>query len=181
MRKKLIWLDAAAILLLLAALVLFNLPPREAERLPDTAAESAPLGHAPGERLPDFTLTDLNGEVFSLSACRGKTVVINLWATWCAPCVKELPHFERLQRERDDVAVLALHSDLVTEDVAAYTARTEFDLRFAVDETGDIIRMLGGSTTLPQTVVVDQNGVVTYNRVGSLSYEALRELADAAR
>ena len=172
----------AALAALCAALVLFNLPAREEPASPPAGyAADAPLGYGVGERLPDFTLTQTDGAEFSLSACRGRAVVINLWATWCGPCMKELPYFDRLQAAYpDDVAVLAIHSDLVTDDVEKALSGFDYRIAFAVDGDGMVIRALGGSTMLPQTAVLDRYGVVTYNRVGSVSYEALEELVLAA-
>ncbi len=166
--SRLLW--AAALLLLAAVLVLVNLP--EAEKAP---------GAGVGERLPDFTVSCLDGSSFALSGQRGKVVVINLWATWCTPCVKELPNFDRLFRERgEDVAVLALHSPPVTADVADYLAAFSYTMPFAVDETGELAELLDASTVLPQTLILDREGVVTCNRVGSLGYEELCALVDAA-
>lgn len=175
----------AALVALCAALVCFNLPDGTTAAPPGGAAEGslsdAPEGHEPGERLPDFALTQTDGEAFTLSAHRGQVVVINLWATWCTPCVKELPHFDRLQREYGErVAVLGIHSDLITDDVRGYLSNFDYGMGFAVDEGGGVIASLGGSTMLPQTVVLDGRGVVTYNQVGSLTYEALEELVSAA-
>ena len=180
---------ACAIAALACALVFFNLPPAEKNAMADQTApgpshylSDAPLGHAVGDQVPDFTLTTLDGEAFTLSEHRGKVTVLNLWATWCTPCVKELPHFDHLLAEHpDDVSVLAIHSDLITDDPAAYLAGFDYQIPFAVDETGQVIASLGGSTMLPQTVVLDAYGVVTYNKVGSVTYEALEELFQAAR
>ena len=186
---RITWL--AALIALAGALVFFNLPSGErtiAQAADGPAAvpeavyvSDAPLGHAMGEQLPDFTLPKLDGEDFVLSDHRGRVTVINLWATWCTPCVNELPHFDRLQREHpDDVAVLAIHSDLITDDVAGYLSAFDYGIGFAVDETGEVIASVGGSTMLPQTVVLDRCGVVTYNQVGSVTWEALEELVEAA-
>lgn len=141
----------------------------------------APIGHAVGQQAPDFTLTTVDGQPFTLRDHRGQATVLNLWATWCGPCVKELPYFDRLAREHaDDVAVLAIHSDLITDDVMEYLSHYDYSMPFAVDETGEVIASLGGSTMLPQTIVLDRYGVVIYNQVGSMTYEALTELAEAA-
>ena len=176
-----------ALVALCAALVLFNRPgaPEPAPAAtPDPLAayvSDAPPGHEPGQRLPEFTLTQTDGAPFALSEHRGQVTVLNLWATWCTPCVNELPHFDRLQRAYgDQVAVLAIHSDLITDDVAAYLANYDYGIAFAVDEDGQVIASMGGSTMLPQTMVLDRFGVVTYNQVGSVSYEALEELVNAA-
>ena len=177
-----------ALIVLLCALVFFNMPAsstREAAETPaDPLAEfasDAPSGHEVGEQLPDFTLTTVGGKDFTLSAHRGGVTIINLWATWCTPCVNELPHFDKLQRTYpEDVTVLAIHSDLITDDVAEYLAGYDYAITFAIDEGGEIIKSVGGSTMLPQTMVLDQYGVVTYNKVGSVTYEALGALLQEA-
>ena len=185
------WAWTVALVVLAAALVAFNLPARttsadataQQAADPDGAqwASDAPPGCEPGQQLPDFDIECLNGTTFSLSAHRGRVVIINLWATWCAPCVSELPHFDRLQRERaDDVAVLAVHSDFITDDVAEFLSHYDYDLPFAVDATGELIASLNGSTMLPQTVVIDPHGIVTYNQVRSVTFEALMQLVDEA-
>ena len=168
-KQRLAWTLALAVLA--AALIGFNLPP----------AEQAEPGFQPGEELPDFTLTQTDGELFRLSDYRGKTVVLNLWATWCAPCIKELPAFDRLQREYpEEVKVLAIHSDLVTDDPEAFLREKQYGMAFAVDESGDVIAALGGSALLPQTAVLSPEGIVTYNQAGSVSYEKLLALAEDA-
>ena len=76
-----------------------------------------PVGFEPGQQLQDFTIKCLDGSTFTLSETRGKVTFINLWATYCTPCVKELPHFDAFCREHgDDVAMLAVHSSIVTDN-----------------------------------------------------------------
>lgn len=166
---RLLW--AAAILLLAAVLVFVNRP----EEAPP------PEGAGEGERLADFTVTCVDGSEFKLSAQRGKVVVINLWATWCTPCVKELPQFDRLQRERPaETAILALHAPPVTTDVADWLSAFSYEIAFAVDEDGALSAALGTSSVLPQTLIVGPDGAVTCNHSGALSYEELTALVDAA-
>ena len=169
---------------LVAALILFNLP-EKVETVPAVipqatvpAEETLPVGKEVGMRAPDFTapLYSDGGEI-SLSELRGKTVIVNFWATWCGPCVKELPHFEEIHNKYGgDIFVVALHSSLVTEDVQTYLDKTAYTFPFGIDETGEIIKSFGGSTMLPQTVVIDKNGVITYNAVGSVTLESLEAL-----
>ena len=176
-----------ALAVLCAALVFFNLP----DGAPGVAAQptAAPVdapdvlqGHEVGELLPDFALAQTDDASFVLSEHRGQIVVINLWATWCTPCVNELPCFDRLQNEHpEDVTVLAIHSNLITDDVAKYLSGFDYGIAFAVDETGDVISSVGGSTMLPQTVVLNPWGEVTYNKVGSVTFEMLEELTEAAQ
>lgn len=182
-KKKSFAAWCAALAVLAAALVYFNVPgPEEAPVPPQEALDSAaPLGNQPGQRLPDFSLALMDGGEFSLNACRGKAVILNLWATWCGPCVKELPYFQRLHENYpDEAAVLAIHSELITDDVAAFLANYDYTLPFAVDEDGRAAAIVGASLLLPQTVVLDRRGEVIYNQVGSVTYEALEELVLSA-
>lgn len=165
--RRLLW--TLALLLLAGVLLLVNLP----------GDRPVAEGVRVGERLPEFSVRCLDGSSFSLSEQRGKVVVLNLWATWCAPCVQELPGFDRLQRERpEDLAVLAVHSPPVTTDVADWLADYAYELPFAVDEDGSLSARLGASDVLPQTLILDRDGVVIYNQAGALSYEKLLELVN---
>lgn len=144
-----------------------------AVNFPPSARRAEKTGSAVGEILPDFTAVCTDGTVFSLAENRGRTVVVNLWATWCGPCVEELPDFDRLAREHPEIAVLALHSDLVTEDVAAWCAPFGFAMPVAVAENGALPELLGGGTVLPRTVIVSPDGVVLYNAPGAADFESL--------
>lgn len=131
---------------------------------------------------PDFTVPVYGGGEFTLSSNRGKTVIVNFWATWCTPCCQELPHFdELLANHPEDVAIVAIHSELVTDDVEGYLSGFDYQMPFALDETGDVITSFGGSTMLPQTIVINSNGVITYNAVGSVTYAKLESLLRAAQ
>lgn len=167
---------AVALAALAALLLWLNLPA-------GNAPAEAPVGFAVGEQLNDFSVETLSGGVFHLAEKRGGPVFINLWATYCAPCVQELPHFDRLRREHPEVAVLAVHSGLVTDDVAQYLSDKGWDVDFAVDdEDGTVYAAVGGSATLPQTIVLNGRGEVIYNLVGSVTYEKLTDLlAEAQR
>lgn len=171
-------LRIAALVALAAALVFFNLPGQEPA--PDYASD-APVGHEIGEQLPDFTADLIGGGTFRLSEHRGQVVFINLWATYCGPCVKELPHFDALVQARPDVEVLAVHSSLVTDDVAAWLSDKGWALDFAVDTDDDaVFAAVGGSPLLPQTIVLNRQGEVTYNRAGSVTPEQLEQLLSQA-
>ena len=175
-RSRVIW--AAAVLVLAAALIFFNLPGEPAPEPPPLPEmdESIPVGSEVGMRAPDFTVPLYGGGTFTLAEHLGQVTVINFWATWCTPCVNELPYFNALcQNYGDQIALTALHSDLVTDDVDAYLSRYDYVIPFALDDSG-VIASFGGSTMLPQTVILDQSGVIVYNQVGSVTYELLDSL-----
>ena len=139
-----------------------------------------PLGNEVGQQLPDFSIECLDGSIFHLAEMRGKPVFINLWATYCGPCVKELPHFSELYKEHEgDIAMLALHSDIVTDEPAEYLAEFGKDwvMQFAVEDDDEVIwDLVGGTTAMPQTIVLNRHGEVIYNQRNSVTPEMLAEL-----
>lgn len=177
----------AALAVLAGALWYFNQPMAEATppTVENAAPEAAgvpqddiPIGKDAGMRAPDFTVPVYGQDKpFVLSENRGKPVIVNFWATWCTPCCQELPHFDEICRKYGDaVAVVAIHSDLVTDDMEGYLAKFDYQMPFALDETGQVIKSFGGSTMLPQTIVIDADGVIAYNAVGSVTLEKLEAL-----
>lgn len=145
--------------------------------------DDTPVGYEVGMKCPDFTvpLYGEEGGEFTLSEQRGRVTVINFWATWCTPCVAELPHFEEIHAQYgDEIAMAVIHSSLVTDDVPAFLEKKGLDLPFALDADGSVIKSLGGSTQLPMTVIVDARGIITYNKVGSVTRELLESLISEA-
>ena len=132
--------------------------------------------------LADFSLTCLDGKEFHLADTRGKVVFLNLLATYCGPCVQELPHFDALYREHEgDIAMLAVHSSIVTDDPAEFISDKGWSISFAVDTDDDAFwEIVNGSSTLPQTIVLDRNGTIIYNQKGSVTPEALAALYEQA-
>ena len=144
--------------------------------------EQSASGFEVGMELEDFTLTCLDGTEFRLADTRGKVVFINLWATYCTPCVQELPYFDALYREHEgDIAMLAVHSSIVTDDPAEFLADKGWEIPFAVDTEDDTLwKIVNGSSTLPQTIVLDRNGTVVYNQKGSVTPDVLAALYEQA-
>jgi polyferredoxin/peroxiredoxin len=144
--------------------------------------EVASIGYEVGQQLADFSLTCLDGKEFHLADTRGKVVFLNLWATYCGPCVQELPHFDALYREHEgDIAMLAVHSSIVTDDPAAFISDKGWSISFAADTDDDAFwEIVNGSSTLPQTIVLDRNGTIIYNQKGSVTSEVLAALYEQA-
>jgi len=121
-----------------------------------------------GEAAPDFTVTDSTTTV-RLSSLRGKVVVLNFWATWCAPCLEELPSLIALQRRVPNVVVLAVSTD---EDQAAYH-------QFVTDNHIDLLTVrdgkressaLYGTFRYPETYIIDQHGILRRKFVGAQNW-----------
>ncbi len=184
-KRHIAWMLAVALLLGLLLWVNLEKSPHDTMIPPETQTETSisdenqlPTGKDVGMLAPDFTVPvygDSNS--FALSQHRGKIVIINFWATWCTPCIKELPYFDEIQHMYGDaVQVIAVHSNLVTDNVEEYLAQYNYDILFALDAENAVIPAYGGSMMLPQTIIVDADGVIAYNAVGSLTLEKLQQL-----
>lgn len=172
------------ITLLVFALIWFNFldPAVRAEKTDTVYSSDAKTGYEIGDRLADFTVECIDGSTFHLYDNHGKVTIINLWATYCGPCVKELPYFQALKKNHtDDLEIIAIHANLTTEDVGSFVEEHGFKLHFAVDDEDEtLFGIVNGSSALPQTIVLNRKGEVIYNRVGSVSPELLEQLYEQA-
>jgi len=129
---------------------------------PPRALKSEPLSI--GDKAHAFTLSDLDGNLVSLSDFKGKPVIVNLWATWCAPCRIEMPVFQQAyERFQDDgLVILALDQDETLETVRNYFYN-EMDLTFTplLDEGSVVASAYGSYNVLPSTFFIDSQGLVT--------------------
>ena len=177
---------------LVSALVYFNFiykdpaqqlpstPPAEDQTTADPDTPTAPIGNRVGELCYDATLpiieaSGISDQTVTLSALRGKVVVINFWGTWCSPCVAELPHFDDVATQYGDaVAVLALHTAYGQQEAGAYIGKNypASAIIFGLDDR-DYYTTLGGKGTYPMTIVLDAQGVVTARFVGSITHDEL--------
>ena len=147
-------------------------------------AGTAQVGTAVGDQLGDFQVQCLDGSTFHLADQKGKVVVINMWATYCGPCVAELPIFDKFYREhKEDAIVLAVHASDVLADIPEFLEPRGLEMPFCIDDENDTIFGLSGASTslLPQTVILDRNGTIIYNQTGSMTEELLNELYDRAK
>ncbi len=112
----------------------------------------------PGKVAPDFTVNDGTRTVH-LADYRGKIVLLNFWATWCAPCIQELPSLQALQQRLPQVNVLAVSVD---EDPDAYHRfLQEHPLSFVtVEDTARRVNAMYGTSLFPETYVIDQHGII---------------------
>ena len=155
------------------------------EDAPAAGQSDAPVGHETGQQLEEFTCTLTDGTEFRLADTRGKVVFINQWATYCTPCVAELPAFEQLQEEHPEIVVLAFHHWLEsTPKAVPYIEEmgwADWQVRFTVDTKDDsILDRIGGDNTMPRTVVLNPRGEVIYNEQRSVTYEMLCTLLEMA-
>ena len=122
------------------------------------------------------------GGELALASLRGQAVVLNFWATWCPPCIKELPEFDRLHRAYSarGVQVVGLAVDGPTP-VRQFLARqpVSFAVGLAGFEGTDLSRRLGNNAgALPFTVVIDRQGRVRHRKLGETKFDELTGWVD---
>lgn len=126
-----------------------------------------PPVQAEGDTAPNFTAELAGGGTFTLSEQNDKVVLLNFWATWCGPCVREMPAFERLQADYGDrVAILAVNSMENTKTVDQFIEQTGYTFPIAYDETGAIGRNFP-TDGIPYTLVIGKDGIVKKIYIGA--------------
>ena len=122
-----------------------------------------------GTTAPDFTVSDGQRTV-TLSQFRGKTVLLNFWATWCPPCVQEVPELVALQHQMGDkVTVLAVSMD---EDEAAYKEFTARNMPGVLTVRDPEHRSSAeyGTFAYPETFLIDKNGKIQRKFIGAVEW-----------
>ena len=115
-----------------------------------------------GMLAPNFTFPDLDGKKVSLSDYRGRVVFLNIWATWCPPCVEEMPSIENLhnQLKTDAFKILAVSIDSTgREAVVPFMKKLNLTFPVLLDLEGEI-QNLYGLTGVPESFVIDREGMV---------------------
>jgi thiol-disulfide isomerase/thioredoxin len=126
-------------------------------------------------RMPRLSLLSMEGATVALSAFEGRPTVVNLWATWCPPCRREMPVLGAAQQARPDVHFVFLNQGESAQQVATYLARSGLALRnVLLDGRGEAGATLG-HRSLPTTLFFDASGELVDTRVGELSEASLAE------
>jgi cytochrome c biogenesis protein CcmG, thiol:disulfide interchange protein DsbE len=135
-----------------------------------------------GKTADDFALT-LDGKPAHLSDLRGKVVVLNFWASWCAPCVEEAPSMNRLQRHIEPLGGTILGVSLDGDPAAYEKFLKEFGVNFptwrdpAVQDNKSKIELKYGTSLIPETYVIDRHGKLARKLVSSQQWDSPEMLA----
>ena len=142
------------------------------EQTPVGPAQPKPAVIAAGEigsRLPDFATRDLRGRRIASSDLRGKVVLVDFWATWCQPCKKEMPGYQKLVDRYGPrgFVVIGLKLDIMadTEEPRAFARRLGIRYPLAV-ATDELKNKFGGIEGLPTTLLYDRNGILRQKIIG---------------
>jgi peroxiredoxin len=127
----------------------------------------------PGAETPGFRLPTLDGGERSLASWRGQVVVLNFWATWCPPCVAEMPSLERLHHALgpEGLAVVTVSTDEDEAAVVAFVTRHGLTLPVLLDPGGRVAARAYRVASYPQTFVLDRHGVLLRHYEGPAEWD----------
>ena len=148
-------------------LLLAAMPSHSAWQQPELSHNLTPLKQ-PVKAKP-FELDNLDEEPVKLSDYRGRVIMLNFWATWCPPCVREMPSMERLNRQfgKENFTVLALNQMEDEDQVFAFTGQLELEPTFTIlfDKDSKVANQYG-VRGLPTTYLIDKKGYIRYRAIG---------------
>ena len=128
-----------------------------------------------GKLAPEFQLPSLDGQVVSLEELRGRPVMLNFWATWCSPCIGEMPHIQAAYEEyAADLVILAIYIGDSQSQVEDFMQQNKLSFPVMLDEDAGVAEMYN-VRGIPTTVFIDRDGVIRVMKVGAYSSKAAIE------
>jgi len=121
-----------------------------------------------GEKMPAFSITDTGGINVSISDLKGKIVLVNFWATWCAPCYAELPRLEKevwLKYKSDEFVMIAIAREQSDREITAFREKVGFTFPIAADPKREVYKLFGNGG-IPRSYVVATDGNILFQSVG---------------
>ena len=132
-----------------------------------------------GVQAPDFSLTNLDGQTVRLANLKGKRVLVNFWATWCPPCLEELPNFIKLRAETSPTNLVVI--GLSTDDAATQaTFAQRHGINYPLAILQNVPSPYQNIVKIPVTLVIDRNGVIQHVLFYAQDLKTLERLAAEA-
>ncbi|MBN1146813.1 MAG: TlpA family protein disulfide reductase [Anaerolineales bacterium] len=160
-----IWIGVCLGAVVVAAIIMFG---------PKLLDRSNLVGLETDVPAPDFELTALSGETVRLADLRGKPVVINYWATWCGPCVREMPMFQKYHDlYGDKFVMIGIDEEEPPAQVQELVDSFEFTYPMLLDtnvSAGELYQVM----VLPSTFFIDAEGILRYRHIGSLQEDQFK-------
>jgi peroxiredoxin len=170
-RFALTLLAVALALLAYVSFYYFSAPPLDADQKALLAWE--------GVRAPDFSVTNVDGHAVRLADLKGKRVILNFWATWCVPCLAEIPNFTKLRAETSPTNVVIL--GLSTDDAATQKTFAERNgVNYPLAILQNVQSPYQDIDKIPVTLVIDRNGVIQHVLFYAQDFKTLEKSAAEA-
>ena len=145
------------------------------------AVSAAPAAPAAKPEIPTLKLQTFAGQAYDHAEHRGRWVVVNVWATWCTPCLKEIPDLNAFDKARDDVDVIGLaYEEIERADMEAFLKEHPIDYPIAVVDTFNPPADFDTPPGLPMTYLIAPDGKVAKQFLGPVTSEELAKLIDTA-
>jgi peroxiredoxin len=126
-----------------------------------------------GDQMPQFSLKDTNGNSIDISELKGKLLFVNFWATWCGPCLQEMPIFEKQiwlkYKDSPNFRMLAIAREESNEVIVPFKKDLNFTFPIASDSDGAIYKLFGDKG-IPRSYVVGADGKIIFQLVGYNSF-----------
>ena len=133
-----------------------------------TGCDRGTLSDQIGRPAPTFSINDGQRSV-DLQSLQGKVVVLNFWASWCAPCVEEMPSLQAFQNQMPGVQVVAISSNEAFAKYQHYVAQQHLTLLTVFDEN-QTSNKLYGSFKFPETYIIDKRGIIRRKLIGTQDF-----------
>ncbi|MBN6885614.1 peroxiredoxin [Cytobacillus horneckiae] len=186
---------SAAIVLLALSIVIVNIYKLSpTERTKETANSSTEesvvvneninqdgqLSVQEGSPAPDFELTTLDGDTVKLSDYKGKKVILNFWASWCPPCVAEMPHMQQFYEDNkeNDIEIVAVNLtslDKGMSEIKKFVDENNLSFTIPLDKDGTI-GIQYETFSIPTSYIIDSNGIIIKKIVGPMNEAMMEDL-----
>jgi thiol-disulfide isomerase/thioredoxin len=154
-------------LLSLTSLAAISCASPEKEK-PALTQDSPPVGVKIGNLAPEFSAVDLNGKTVHLADYHGKPILLNFWATWCGPCLREMPFLQKIYEDYSNagLVIMAINIQENSAKIKEFLLTNHLTIPAFLDKSG-IISDEYGIASIPTTFFLDKDGIIRQKIIGS--------------